>query len=148
MQALLIISLLPIIYTDFKSRYVTLWSIALFWIAALSYFLFYNNINKYELAISYIVLLIISILSILITLLAKRQKLKASDIAGAGDLLFFLPIPLLLGPIQLIQFLIASCVAGIAGFLVLSRKDSSEKSIPLAGWGSICLIPFILLNHG
>lgn len=144
MLILLIIALLPIIYTDFKARYVYSWSVAVYLSVAAAYFIAKPSVTLLEGLISFAALLVIAAAAVSVTYLRNRKKLSLKDIAGAGDLLFFLPVPFLL-PLKLVViYLICTCIAA----LILSQIKifrGNSNTIPLAGWGAVILPLFLIL---
>lgn len=141
MLALIGISLLPIIYTDFRYRYVHIWAMAFYWLAALAYYLTCKPLTYVEVAISYTLLAAIILLSLGSVYAIKRKTVKFKDISGLGDLYFLLPIPLLLPLQQIVACLIITCILGLA-HAALCLRGKAEQTVPLAGWGAISLITF------
>lgn len=147
MLALIILSLIPLAYTDFRFRYVHLWSVAFFLLAALGYLLVEKPVTAMELLLSYGLLLAMATLSLGITYIRLKKQHPLKDMAGSGDLLFLAAIPLLLPISQLLVYLIATCIAGLLHHLIAQKICSRRITIPLAGWGAVCLATFMLIQR-
>ncbi|WP_320052071.1 prepilin peptidase [uncultured Acetobacteroides sp.] len=147
MLVLLTLALIPIAYTDFKYRNVYLWAILAYMAVALGFFFVQRPITPTEFAISYILVAAVTIASVSFTYLRLRKRLNVKDIAGSGDLLFFAAIPLLLPIKQLLVYLIATCIAGLLHYLVVQKFCSRKITIPLAGWGAVCLASFMIIQR-
>ena len=140
MLALLSLSLIPIAYTDFRYRYVHLLAIIAYTAVALGYFLVQRPVTPTELAMSYIMVAAVASASVGITYLRLRKRLSLKDIAGSGDLLFFLATPLLLPIKGLLAYLVLTCCLGLLHYIFMQRIRKQTITIPLAGWGAVSLV--------
>lgn len=147
MLILLTLSALPLVYTDFKYRYVHLWGIISFLIASLGYFFLERPVSILELGLSYGTIAFVSLLALGITYFKLKKRYALKEIAGCGDLLFFVATPLILPLESLLVFLILACTAGIAHYLLVHWLYSRTITIPLAGWGALLLICFLHIRH-
>lgn len=140
MLALLSLSLIPIAYTDFRYRYVHLLAILAYLAVALGYFFVQRPVTPTELAISYTMVAAVVTASVGITYLRLRKRLKLKNLAGSGDLLYFLATPLLLPIKDLLVYLILTCCLGLFHYIFMQRIRKQTITIPLAGWGAISLV--------
>ena len=136
--------LLVILYDDFRSRTIHLFSLLGLTIFCVSY-------GKMQLSWSEIlwngafnigfVVFQLVLVSIWLSLRNRRLIWIVDEFLGLGDILFFIPLCFLFSPFSYIIFYTGSLGIVLAGFLIYRLFNISKNTtIPLAGGMSACLI--------
>ncbi len=146
MAALLIsISLIPLIYEDFKYR-----AIHWLWIAALLFLVIFYFSFRVEAVLVNLFFISIQLIGIsLYFSLKKRRFINIIDrYLGIGDIVFFIPLIFLFSPINFLIFFITSIFLTLIVFLVLQSNNLIQQAtIPLAGCLSLFLLVLIPLSQ-
>ena len=147
-RILISLSLIIVIYQDFKERKV--WAFLLPVIAGCGCYLFFqmSTIDYFLLSIAVNFCIVSTILGILYLiskfLLKKRAFYQA---IGLGDILFFLAIAVSFPTVSFLNFFVfAILFTFVLSFILKRLFYSAEKTIPLAGSMSIFILIVYLIH--
>jgi hypothetical protein len=135
-----------IAYQDLRTRLISLWLIALFFMLNVIQYLFLNT--WYQLAENTLFCVLYILFSYLVLQLfyfvktKKFQPLLDSKI-GWGDVLLVLSIGVCIEVVNLIYFLTIAFTVSILVQLLFFR---TSKSVPLAGLLAVCYIAYLLFS--
>ena len=107
------------------------------------------NITSIEIVLNITFLIIILGTTFLVFLVQKQVRLKTflNEFLGLGDILLFFALTPLFGLTSFIHFLIASLLAIVLGYAVLSFIRKKQGTIPLAGLLSIFTIFYLTSEY-
>lgn len=141
------ICFLGIFYFDFTSRYVYLW---LYIISAVASILFsFHILSFHDFLIQWLYNLGIVCTQWGIVYLyfsfKQKQFVNPLTLIGSGDILLFIILTFLFPPVLFILFIIgALSISLLFHAIFLQVSQSYDKTVPLAGYVSLCAIPVIL----
>lgn len=143
-------SLLCITWQDFRDREVVWWLFptAFIGLIGIHKVIYDRFLFPWQILVNLCICLLICSLTCLTYILRKRLtglKLLSRSI-GLGDIVM---VPLLLyyfSPMNLILFFISSLIIALTAHIIISFGSSKAKSIPLAGYWALLLLPLIILN--
>jgi len=141
----IITSLLAIIYEDFKERAIHWW-----WLPILAIAGMLMQKTDWRLIITNLFFLTLLLVALTIYFSIKEGRLIniTHKYLGLGDILFFIPLGIILSPSHLILFFICSSALtlGCVGlYFIISKKVL--PTIPLAGFQSLFLLPLIIVSQ-
>ena len=120
MLLLLPISLIPLIYEDFKYR-----AIHWFWLVLFLFIVLLTNsfdINNVVLNFMFIMLKLTGV-TLYFSIKNRRFVNIINQYLGIGDILFFIPLLFLFSPFNFLAFFILSLTASIIGFGIINDQD-------------------------
>lgn len=146
MQLVILIPLVPMILSDYKSRTVVLWQLMLFGITVLTTSLVENGIEPTGMNIIINIFLSLLIgLSVYLYFLLKYQS--AQSIIGKGDILFILFLTPFFSPRLFLVFMLISFVATLLMWLIANSIRKGNTNIPLVSGVGICLCVLIIYKQ-
>ncbi len=88
----------------------------------------------------------LGILTLYFSIKQGRLVYLPDGLLGWGDILFYIPLCLLLSPENLVCFTVVSMLLTLVGFAAYSYLQHSQITIPLAGCFSLCLMGTLVLG--
>lgn len=142
---LVIAILITIIYQDFRYREIWWFTPPLLFVGGLIYQWKLLNWEHFL----FNILFISFVLSFLVVYIRIRFNSKNlfKEYFGLGDALVLLALTPLFAFPFFIYFFTASTIISLIGFLLTKLLFKSKKSIPYAGYISLCTIAFLLLKE-
>lgn len=145
LNILFILVLLGISYQDFKDRLVSIF-LLLSGIILGGWIHFLNqNIWSFFTNISFNLLVIIIVFSILFLYAKYKMKQDVFETFGQGDLLFFLLIAMSFPIVSFLMIFVFSMVFSLLIYIFI-KNNLKERTVPLAGLQSVFLVICILAN--
>lgn len=146
MVILLIITLVFLIVSDFRGRFVYMWQIVLFFVAQLIYcFLTLGQKNVTQnILINSIALLFLFLCVGIYVIFRFRKKEK---IIGWGDILFIFCLTPYFELYQFIFFMVISMSLSLAGWTVSYLYGQRNKEIPLVSVLGICYSILLIYDN-
>lgn len=139
-----IVILLSILYQDFRYREIWWFTPPLLLIGGFIYNR--ENLNWEHFGFNFLFIsILISFLVVYVRIRFKSTNLFR-DYFGLGDVLVLLAITPLFGFPFFIYFFTASTIVSLLGYL-LASLFKTQKSIPYAGYISLCTLAFLVLVH-
>nr|WP_294862127.1 prepilin peptidase [uncultured Fluviicola sp.] len=139
-----ILILISILYQDFRYREIWWFTPPLLLIGGLIYK--WETLNwQYFLFNFLFISVVISFLVVYVRIRFKSNNLF-KDYFGLGDVLVLLAITPIFGFPFFIYFFTCSTIISLIGYILFSLFKA-QKSIPYAGYISLCTIAFLLLVH-
>ena len=136
---LILLPLLPMMLSDWKSRTVSTGWLVLLFVLAGGCSVYANGLPR-ALTNTGLNLSILLTLGLALWAYAKLRGKRLAEMGGLGDLLFFAAITPLLSPEDYIRLMIAMLVTSLILWVLLKKKYQLE-TIPLV---TFCGFPFIL----
>lgn len=145
MAILLLIILLTLIISDFKSRHVYIWQLALFVVMQVVYCLltFGKTVFLENILLSGITLLVLSFCVGLYIYLRFRRMEK---VIGWGDIIFIFALTPYFTIPGFLYFMIAALVLTLAGWGIFYFSGHRSKEIPLVSTVGICYGVLLIYN--
>lgn len=144
-KSLLMISLVAIVYQDFKDRHVFLWSLLM---ALIGFgYLHYQQRPAVSFLLPALLNMGIVLLIVFVLFSYARIRLKQplADVFGPGDFLFFIVIAVGFPSLSFIILFSFSLFFSLAVYLMLKSKFK-HKTVPLAGLQALFFGILFLLN--
>lgn len=146
MQLLILIPLVLMILSDYKSRTVVLWQLLLFGITVLIISLMENGLRPTGMNITInIFLSLLTGLGVYIYFLLKYKSVQS--VIGKGDILFILFLTPFFTPRGFLVFMLVSFAATLLmwGIYILLRKGNSN--VPLISGIGVCLCVLLIYQQ-
>lgn len=141
LHILLILTLMPMIVSDFRHR-----EVALIWMLAAGALAVCAGLRKYPCSIWLVntglnlgVGLLLLLSAVVTVRLCDRTRTFAGALPGGGDLAFAAVTAALFPPVAYVRYLLAGCVLALVWWLVTRRP-----TIPLVSILALVLIPLLL----
>lgn len=146
MVILVIVTLVLLIISDFKSRYVYLWQIGLFLITQLIYCFFTlgKEILFLNILVNNIILLIIS-LSVGIYVILRFHNKK--DLIGWGDIFFIICLTPYFSPNRFLLFMIVSLALSLSYWSISYFFCQQSREIPLISTLGVCYSILLIYDN-
>jgi len=143
----IILVLITIAYFDIKERAVYWWLYVLFGIISFTFSLQeYSIVNLLQSSAINLFIVFFQLLFVQLYMYVKTKKFELvfKNQFGIGDFIFLVCLSFALPTLVFIPFLVLSfLISLILHFLCVGIFSSYKKTVPLAGFVSICLIPVI-----
>lgn len=148
LQLIIIITLLVIVYGDFKERLV--WNISFVVFGIVGSLLFYLHTNATYFLTSIVCNTLIVVFIIGVSYLMAKYVLKKkslSDVLGLGDILFFFGFALSFPIVSFLNFFLFSILFTYALYILLKKiKVIKVNTIPLAGSMALFLVVVYVID--
>jgi len=146
MQMLILIPLVLMIVTDYKSRTVILWQLLLFGIITLIISLVKIGVQSTTMNIAINIFLSVLIgLCVYLYFLLRYKSLPS--IIGKGDILFILFLTPLFSPRVFLIFMLISFVATLLMWVIYTLVPKNDTSIPLISGVGVCLCVLLIYQQ-
>jgi hypothetical protein len=148
LKVILILSMLYIAWEDFSFREVSLYAFVVFLIVAV---LFEFGSQNYKTVLTNgglnlgIVSFQLLVTYLYFSIIRKKRKQFFSQVLGAGDLLFYIPVIFLFSPLNFICIHLIGLLMILIGFALYRIVIRPVKTIPLAG-GLSLFMAFVLVG--
>lgn len=138
----IVVTLISIIYQDFKSRTIDIFSLVLFIILSFVYFKYQECVETFQAiyAFSFILFQII-VLHLIYFIKTKEFEFIFDKQIGWGDILFWIGLCFSFSFVQFLLFYIISLL-----ITTIIAKIKQYKYIPLAGGQAICLLLILMVD--
>lgn len=148
LQLIIIITLLVIVYGDFKERLVWNISFVVFGIVGSLLFYLHTNATYFLISIVYDTLIVVFIIGVSY-LMAKYvlKKKSLSEVLGLGDILFFFGFALSFPIVSFLNFFLFSILFTYALYILLKKiRVIKVNTIPLAGSMALFLVVVYVID--
>lgn len=152
-KLLSILVIMPMIISDFRHRYISL-----YWLIAFALTALYLRCHACELYSAFLnigINMFITLFMLLGTLLYfriryRRRRIRFGDCIGTGDILFLFSITLLFEPETFLLFLVFSLLFSLVWYYISVRISGRDKTIPLVATIGVCYLvySFIEVHYG
>ena len=135
---------------DFRSRTIrVIWFILLFIARAAEFFIYGKpDLSLREIGFNWLMLLVISIISISILKMLKKADRENGKMIGAGDYLILFFIGTMGNIYSFLLLLVLLCLITLmVGILLLLVNSNQRRLLPLAGVGAIITSVVIILDQ-
>lgn len=143
LKIILLVVMLYIAYEDFRFRAISLYSIVVFLIAAVSYSFLLQGIQPavystlWNLAIAGVQL---AVTYLYFRFIKKQREGFVNNTLGVGDLLFYIPVLFLFSPLNFIIIHILSLFIVLVAFVIYKSFYKPLSTVPLAGGLSVIML--------
>lgn len=146
MVVLLIATLVIMIISDFKNRYVYIWQLSLFCVVQLIYcfITFGKGIMAQNALINSIFLLFLSLCIGIYIILRFRKK---KELIGWGDILFVMCLTPYFDLYRFLLFMIISMLASLGGWAICYFRGQRSREIPLISTLGICYSILLIYDN-
>ena len=146
MVTLLIVVLILLIVSDFRSRSIYIWQIILFFVAQLLYcFLTVDRLTVLQNVI--INTLFLFFISLCVGVYAFFRFRKKSGSIGWGDILFIFALTPYFTLHKFLLFMIVAMLLSLSGWVVCYLAGKRTKEIPLVATIGICYCFLLIYNN-
>jgi peptidoglycan/LPS O-acetylase OafA/YrhL len=145
---LLLVPVFPMITSDFRRRKIALaWLIILAACSVTITIILYGlNILGINFIFNFAILIYMFLGVLLYVYIKNRNIASIKHYAGIGDVLFFLALTPIFEFRSFIYFLIGSCFASLAWWIIIYVVRHKKRTVPLVGISGCLLSFYVIIN--